>query len=259
MLCSGPAPVSIKNLLAAWQVNMLVFSTMNTMRLNISSTPWARFAGKWYFTLYMDYCLELRVNKQSVSLHLRDLTRTEDCELIPIRATDENIIFRMESSWLNTRLRLYPKVGEDAMIVEMRDGDFYDRADPLEVPQGRAIVCEPGKPVPEWAYGTWREYRAGFPHFVQIERAEGGKFRFAKWQFSRFLDIDAPPPQRGRRVYDYVQEVVAADAFCFHYVRKGKNELNHSVEEQIFFDETRHCLWLSFTMRELARRRPAVE
>ncbi len=220
------------------------------MKLDTDPAYWAPCAGKWYFTLYMDYCLELRVNKRSVSLRLRDLTREEDCEMIPIRATNENIIFRMESSWLCSRLRLYPQAGENgALMVEWTDDDLYNPTIPMEVPAGQAIICEPAEALPEWAYGTWREWRAGFPHFVLIERVEGKKFRFAKWQTTQFLDLDDQPSPRRRRIYDYVLDVVSSDALSFNYIRKGKNEWNPSVEEVLFLDEARQRLWLHITRR----------
>ncbi len=222
------------------------------MRLNIAPDSWASFAGKWYFSLYMDYCLELRVNRRSVSLHMRDVTREESCELIPIRATEENIIFRMKSSWLNSRLRLYPKAGEgcgEALVIEWTDGDFYELTDAQEVPQGRAVVCEPGEPLPEWAYGTWRSTLVHSYDFVLIERAEGGRFRFAKWK-----DWGMKPPTRSKCAYDYILDIITADASGIRYVRRGKDSLNRRVEEVIYVDEARQRLWRCFTVRKLALR-----
>ncbi len=212
------------------------------MKLSTDPGPWAAYEGTWYFTLYMDYRLTLRLCRGGISLLLRDLTRGEACELIPIRACDEQLVFRMKSSWLNARLRLYPRAGGGGLIVEWTDVDTYTPAAPLEVPRGKAIRVSPAEPLPEWVYGTWTALNGDA--YLLLEPAEDGSFRLAKW-----WDAGMKPPTK-QRSYSFISDITWADAFGLGLVWKTCRPLDSRVEGTLFFDAAHRQLLLQYTRRE---------
>ncbi len=232
---------------------------MNTLRLNIDSFPWVACSGKWHFRLYMDYCLTIKVNPRSLSLHVRDLTREEDCRLILIAATAEYLLLRLESSWLHARLRFYPASGGRGLLIDFTDHDEYRKSDPLEVPRGHAVIVTPrwlesGKAsFPDWIYGTWREENQGvwLDSFLQLEAVEGGALRFAQW-----WDAGMKPPTRSKRSYFRILDIIAVDIYGLSFVWQGYRELNRRREGRLFFDATRQRIVFEHTRRVAASREP---
>ena len=54
------------------------------MKINICPELWEKYLGKWNFSIFLDYCLEIKRNRKSISIDIFDILRDEKCVLIPI-------------------------------------------------------------------------------------------------------------------------------------------------------------------------------
>ena len=77
------------------------------MKINICPELWEKYLGKWNFSIFLDYCLEIKRNRKSISIDIFDILRDEKCVLIPIKLSDEYLSFWMRSSWTNIKLSIF--------------------------------------------------------------------------------------------------------------------------------------------------------
>ena len=77
------------------------------MKINICPELWEKYLGKWNFSIFLDYCLEIKRNRKSISIDIFDILRDEKCVLIPIKLSDEYLSFWMRSSWTNIKFSIF--------------------------------------------------------------------------------------------------------------------------------------------------------
>ncbi len=63
------------------------------MKINICPELWGKYLGKWNFSIFLDYRLEIKRNRKSVSIDIFDILRDEKCVLIPLKLSDEYLSF----------------------------------------------------------------------------------------------------------------------------------------------------------------------
>ncbi len=244
------------------------------MHLKTNPTRWQAYSGKWHFSIYDDYCLTLRPTRSGVSLKLRDLDWEEDCELVPLRASDEQLLFRLFSERLHARLRLYPDAAGQGLIIEVADTDWFRRRPTVEVAPAREVeLCpEEGEGPPDWALGTWVDesdalialnlrrgeaagrwqlalwYNQGntLPRLRHDEAADG-------WDFD-WTEADADPLAEKQRRYCRIVEFPLAGHRGIEMVWQTSDALNRRREATLFFDAARQRLGLTHTRRVVALR-----
>ncbi len=244
------------------------------MNLRTDPARWLSYSGTWYFSIYDNYRLTLRPTRRGVSLRLRDLDFGEDGELVPLRASDEQLVFRLCSERLNARLRLYPEAAGQGLIVEFSDVDVYRRRPAVEVDSARETEFYPedGEHLPDWALGTWVESSSGGA-FLNLRRGEvAGRWRLALWSdhaapLPRLVhdeatdrwDLDwaasdAAPLTGSNRCYRRILELPGVGHRGIEMVWRGGDALNRRMEARLAFDEARQRLLLALTRRVAAHR-----
>ena len=43
------------------------------MKINICPELWEKYLGKWNFSIFLDYCLEIKRNRKSISIDIFDI------------------------------------------------------------------------------------------------------------------------------------------------------------------------------------------
>ena len=88
------------------------------MKINICPELWEKYLGKWNFSVFLDYCLEIKRNRKSISIDIFDVLRDEKCVLIPIKLSDEYLSFWMRSSWTNNKLTNFHPLKNETLIID---------------------------------------------------------------------------------------------------------------------------------------------
>lgn len=210
------------------------------MNLHTLTTLSPLYNGTWYFSYIMDYCLKLKVNGQYLKISLTDLTRKEECELTPISLNDGYLAFRMDSSWGNLRLHIYPHAESEGILAETWDTDTFIRCEEsAPEPPHRHVIqlsCE-GDEYPEWIEGVWKTNILNDGRRIYINRLHATKIRMAL----PYTEED------GSTSYDYIADVSS----CGHIgvnlsIRRPMFRHNPKQEMQILFDNARQQLRASF-------------
>lgn len=103
------------------------------MKINICPELWEKYLGKWNFSIFLDYCLEIKRNRKSISIDIFDILRDEKCVLIPIKLSDEYLSFWMRSSWTNIKFSIFQHLKNETLIVDFSDCDIYKKTFPVQI------------------------------------------------------------------------------------------------------------------------------
>ncbi len=222
------------------------------MKLNVSPELWGKFAGEWYFSIYMDYRLELSYDADGLGVRVYDITdpnHEEECELNLMSVNREYLSFWMSSSSMYAKISLFCDVNDRSMLVEFTDYDVYDKIDPIAIPEENQVLVEcDATELPDWIYGTWA---TGFgDEFIHLESCPDG-LAIGIWR-----DVTEGEPQSGERDYDFdrIEDVYFLDTLAVGLTVKGVDENNVLCDTQLFFDSHKKQVRLVFS-----RMRPAYK
>ena len=210
------------------------------MKLHTHSTLSPLYTGTWYFSYIMDYCLTIKARKSYIDIRLADLTRNEECELTPISTNAAYLAFRMDSSWGNLRLHVYPHPESGGILVEAWDTDRFFRCDePCPEPPHRQIVritCT-DEDYPEWIEGMWKTGLWEDSRRLFLNRISPRELRLASW----YTEEDGTPS------YDHIAEVHSCGCMGLKLSLRSKEFLYSPVQEtNILFDSGRQELSVEF-------------
>lgn len=198
------------------------------MKINICPELWERYLGKWNFSFFLDYTLEIKRNKKSISIDMFDILRDEKCELIPIRSCDEYLSFWMRSSWTNIKFSIFQHLNNENLIIEFTDGDIYKKTSSVRVNQSHKYIIDfDAAEIPDWIYGTWKT--TDNLEYIHIGR-KGNHISIALW-----TDLGDIPPTKNRS-FRKVIAVYDIDHFNIKIILKGCDHNNKTRDIVILFD-----------------------
>lgn len=213
---------------------------MAPVKLHTHTTLSPLYSGTWYFSYIMDYRLDIKVREHYIDIKLTDLTRGEECELTPISINAAYLAFRMDSSWGDLRLRIYPHPESGGILVETWDTDRFFRCDaPSPEPPHRQIVritCT-DEDYPEWIEGVWKTALWEDGRRLYLNRISPRELRLASW----YTEEDGTPS------YDHIAEVHTCGYMGLKLSLQRKAFLYSPVQEtNILFDSGRQELSVEF-------------
>lgn len=200
------------------------------MRVNIYPELWKRYFGKWSFSIFLDYYLEIKKNKKSISIDMIDVLREEKCLLIPIRLCDEYLSFWMCSSWTNIKFSVFQHSKNETLMIEFTDCDIYKKTSPVRVQQSQKYIIDFDPAVlPNWIFGTWKT--TDNLEYMHIGR-KGTDMLIALWS-----DLGDIPPTRNRS-FQKIIAVYDIDHFNIKMIVKGCGYNNKTRDTVVLFDST---------------------
>lgn len=210
------------------------------MKLHTHSTLSPLYTGTWYFSYIMDYCLEIKVREHYIDIRLADLTRNEECDLTPISTNAAYLAFRMDSSWGNLRLHVYPHPESGGILVEIWDTDRFFRSDEVcpEPPHRHVahITCT-DEDYPAWIEGVWKTALWEDRRRLFLNRISPRELRLASWYTE----------EEGTPSYDHIAEVHSCGCMGLKLTLRRKEFLYSPVQEtSILFDSGRQELSVEF-------------
>lgn len=198
------------------------------MRINICPELWKRYLGKWSFSIFLDYYLEIKKNKKSISIDMFDVSREEKCVLIPIKLCDEYLSFWMCSIWTNIRFSIFQHLKHETLMIEFTDCDLYKKTSPVRVDQSQKYIIDfDPAGMPDWIYGTWKT--TNDLEYMHIGR-KGANMSIALWS-----DLGDIPPTKNRS-FQKIIAVYDIDHFNIKMIVKGCGCNNKTREVVILFD-----------------------
>lgn len=210
------------------------------MKLHTHSTLSPLYTGTWYFSYIMDYCLTIKARESYIDIRLTDLTRNEECELTPISTNAAYLAFRMDSSWGNLRLHVYPHPESGGILVEIWDTDRFFRCDEVcpEPPHRHVahITCT-DEDYPAWIEGVWKTALWEDGRRLYLNRISPRELRLVSW----YTEEDGTPS------YDQIAEVHSCGCMGLKLTLRRKEFLYSPVQEtNILFDSGRQELSVEF-------------
>lgn len=199
-----------------------------------------QYTGTWYFSYIMDYCLNLKVKGAYLKVSLTDLTRDEQCTLTPISFNAAYLAFRMDSSWGNLRLHIYPHPISGGILAEIWDIDRFFRSDEsYREPPHRAVIriTSTGEQYPEWIDGVWKTDLWEDGRRLYLNRISPNVLRLASWYTE----------DKGTPSYDHISGVHSCGYTGLKLSLQRRGFLYSPVQEtRILFDNGRRELSVEF-------------
>lgn len=210
------------------------------MKLRTHTTLSPLYSGTWYFSYIMDYCLTIKARESHIDIRLTDLTRGEECELTSISTNAAYLAFRMDSSWGNLRLHVYPHPESGGILVEIWDTDRFFRSDEVcpEPPHRHVahITCT-DEDYPAWIEGVWKTALWEDGRRIYLNYISPGELRLVSW----YTEEDGTPS------YDHVAAVHSCGCMGLKLSLQRKAFLYSPVQEtNILFDSGRQELSVEF-------------
>lgn len=213
---------------------------MQSMNLHTHTTLSSLYTGTWYFAYIMDYCLKIKVREHYIDISLKDLTRGEECGLMPISLNAAYLTFSMNSSWGDLRIHLYPHPKSGGILAEIWDTDRFFRSDEgCPEPPHRHVVrisCA-DEDYPAWVEGVWKTALWEDGRRLFFNRVSPRELRLAAW----YTEED------GTLSYEHVAEVYSCGYTGLKLSLRRRDFLYSPVQEtNILFDSGRQELSVEF-------------
>lgn len=189
---------------------------------------WKDYEGQWFFSIYLDYRLEMGLCSNGLKIEMFDILRKEKCSLRLIAASNAEISFWMTSSWLDAKITLFPDCVKKTLLVKYTDFDIFEKRNDEPIDEShKYLVKNDETRLPKWVFGTWKtvdDYMA-----IKIEKIKQQVF-IAIW-----LDLSE---DESLSIYGYyrVTSVYCLDSFHMKMLMKGSSARSQTIEVILFFD-----------------------